>query len=276
MTNQIAKIDESEFPLSSCRPFEFAGVHSGRKLPGIDIDITVYSDVDVHQIEKLIKKDTVRVQDPFTARQYEATLTKRSSSYQAGNPARRYHFEVKELDEAKQFTLLDIEGHRFHVSKNIEDLHGKVIGMHILLRLSSDEYVQFHSLRKQGSVAIQRIGIDESPIVMRFGGAQYWSLHKEDSQEFYKQIVRFYPIDFPPSELDIALGHVQAAQSQMILALTARYEALVKMLIESGQLSRENGEALISSEWQGLIDSEREIMLRSRLTKVADAELELN
>ena len=276
MTDKMAKIDEIEFPLSSCSPFEFAGVHSGKELPGIDIDITVYSDVDVHQVEELLKKDTVRVQDPFTARQYEATLTTRSSGYQEGNPARWYHFEVKELDEAKQFTLLEIEGHRFHVLKNTEDLHHEVIGMHILIRLSSDEFVQFHSLLKPGPVAIQRIGIDESPIVRRFGGAQYWSSHKEDSQEFYKQIVRFYPIDSPTGKMDIASGHEQIAQSQMILALSARYEALVKMLIESGQISRENGKALMSGEWQELIDDEREVMLRSRLTEVKDAELELD
>ena len=276
MTDKIAKIDEIEFPLSSCSPFEFAGVHSGRELPGIDIDITVYSDVDFHQVEELLQKDTVGVQDPFTARQYKATLTKKSSGYQEGNPARWYRFEVKELDEAKRFAQVEIEGQRFHVLRNIEDFHHEVIGIHILLRLSPDEFVQFHSLLKPGPVEIQRIGIDESPIVRRFGGAQYWSSHKEDSQEFYKQIVRFYPIDSSTGRVGIASGHEQIAQSQMILALSARYEALVRMLMESGQLSQENGEALMSGEWQGLIDDEREVMLRSRLTEVRDAHLELD
>ena len=276
MTEKIVKIDEIEFPLSSCKPFEFAGVHSRRSLPGIDIDITVYSDVDVHQVEELLKKDTVGVQDPFAERKYKATLSKKSSGYQEGNPARWYRFEVKELDEAKRFVQLDIEGQRFHVLRNIEDFRHEVIGIHILLRLSPDEFVQFHSLLKPGPVPVQRIGIDESPIVRRFGGAQYWSLHKENSQEFYKQIVRFYPIDSPTGRVGIASGHEQIAQSQMILALVARYEALVRMLMESDQLSRENGEALISGEWQGLIDDERRVMLRSRLTEVRDAELELD
>ena len=159
--------------------------------------------------------------------------------------------------------------------KNVEDLHDGKIGMYILLRLSPDEFLKCRGLLKPGPVEIQRIGIDENPIIRRFGGAQYWSSHNEDSQEFYKHIVRFYPIDAPPSRVSIASGHKQIAQTKMILALSARYEALVKMLTESGQITQENGMALMAEEWQRLIDDEREVLLRSRLHEVQDAELEL-
>ena len=223
----------------------------------------------------MLKKNTVIVDDPFADRQYEATLARRSYSYQEGRPERRFHFKVKELDKAKQFKLLEIEGHRFHVLKNVEDLHDELIGMHILLRLSPDEFLQFRGLVKPGPVEIQRMGIDESPIIRCFGGAQHWSSHSEGSQEFYKHIVRFYPIDSSASRVNIASGHQQIAQSKMILALSARYEALVKELTENGQITQENSMAFMAEEWQGLIDDEREMILRSKLKEVHDAELEL-
>ena len=275
MPGQTIRIDETEFPLSSGNPFEFASVHSGTDLSGVQMDITVYSDVDARHIEDLIKKDKVTVEDPFANRQYEATLTRKSFGYQEGNPEKWYRFEVKELDEAPEFTLLEIEGQPFHVLRNIQDLHDEVIGMHILVRLSSDEFVQFRGLLELGQVAIQRIGIDQSPITRRFGGAQYWSSHREGSQEVYKHIVRFYPADSPGSGVNIATGHEQRGQSEMILALCARYEALLEASIENGQISRASGEALMHENWRGLVDDERRILLRARLSKVHDAEAEL-
>ena len=106
MTNKAIRIDETVFALSSGSPFEFTGVHSGRDLSGIDLNITAYTDIETRQIEELLKKDTVTVDDPFADRQYEAALVRRSSSYQEGRPERWFHFEVKELDKAKQFKLL--------------------------------------------------------------------------------------------------------------------------------------------------------------------------
>ena len=126
-----------------------------------------------------------------------------------------------------------------------------------------------------GAIKIRRIGIDDTPIVQRFGGALYWSSHKEGDLRFYKQIVRFYPTDFPPREIDFASGHEQRAQARMILALSARYEALVELLIESGQISRESGNALMCEEWRSLIDQQRTAMLGAKLREVDDAEPQL-
>ena len=90
-------IDETEFTLSSGSPFEFMGVHSGKSSSGIELNVTAYSDVEAQQIEKLLGKEVVLVQDPFSDREYEATLNRRSSGYQEGSPEKWYHFEVKEL-----------------------------------------------------------------------------------------------------------------------------------------------------------------------------------
>ena len=276
MQERTIGIGGTEFALSSGSPFEFEGVHSGRDLSGIDLNIAAYTDVEAHQVEELLKKDTVEVEDPFTDRKYEAILTRKSSSCQEGRSERWYHFEVKELDEAPRFTQLEIEGHSFHVLRNTETLYEDVIGIHILLRLSPEEFLKFHTLLELDSIKIRRLGIDDSPIVRRFGGALYWSSHEEESQKYYKQIVRLFPTDDPPKRIGIALGRDKIAQSRMILALSARYEALVKMLVENGQICRESGEKLMSDEWRSLIEDERRVMLRSKLTEIDDAELELD
>ena len=269
-------IDETEFTLSSGSPFEFMGVHSGKSSSGIELNVTAYSDVEAQQIEKLLGKEVVLVQDPFSDREYEATLNRRSSGYQEGRPEKWYHFEVKELDEATRFGQLELEGNSFHVLKNTETMHKDVIGIHILLRLSPEEFLKVQRLLELDSVKIRRLGIDEIPLVCRLGGALYWSVHGEGSQKYYKQIVRFFPIDDLPGKAAISLGRGKAAQSGMILALSARYEALVKRLVENGQISQQSGEELMSEEWESLIGDERRVMLQSQLTEVDDAEPELD
>ena len=269
-------IDQTKLPPSVGNPFLFDGVHSGGQLSGIEVEIAVYSDEDNRTIEAIFKKDSVTVDDPFTNRQYEATSHRKSSAYHEGRLGTTYRFEVKELDEAPQFEQLGIEGHTFAVLRNSETLDKKAIAQNMLLRLSPEEFQIFQSLIKPGAITIQRLGIDESPIARRFGGALYWSLHEEGSERFYKQIARFYPTDFPRARLSVASGIEQLAQSRMIFALTARYEALVKTLIENGHIGQESGETLMADEWRNLIDDERAVMMRSKLREVEDADLELD
>ena len=276
MQGKTIGIGGTEFTLSSGSPFAFEGVHSGRELSGIDLNITAYTEAEGQQVEDLLKRDTVEVDDPFTNRKYEAILSRKSSSYQEGRREKWYHFEVRELDEAPTFAQLEIEGHSFNVLRNVESLYDDVIGIHVLLRLSPEEFLTVHHLLELGSVMIRRVGIDASPIARRFGGALYWSSHEEESQKYHKQIVRFFPVDDPPSKTGISLQRDQIAQSRIILALSARYEALVRVLVEDGQISQESGERLMSDEWQSLIEDERRVMLRSKLTEIDDAELELD
>ena len=269
-------IDGLCFSMESGTPFQYAGIHSGVDLSGIDIEVTAYSDEDISSIKELLQRDKVNVIDPFAGRTYDATIRRKSDSYTVGQPGRRYNFEVKELDEAKQFDTLEIEGNRFQVIRSVEKLHDDVIGLYALLHLSQEDFDKFHSLLlKPGPFQVRRLGIDENPIVRRFGGALYWSAHHEGPLKIYKQIVRFFPTDFPGSKFVVAPGQEHFNQSRMLVALSARFEALVGMLVDNGQLSRENGESLISEEWGVLINEEREASIRSQLTEVKDAELEL-
>ena len=275
--NNSIKIDDIQVGASAGRPFAFDGVHSGKTLSGIDMEITVDTDADIQTIEELLKKDTVTVEDPFADRQYEATVARKSSGYQEGRPERWYQFEMKELDEPIPFELLEVEGHTFTVIRNTEELHkDDVIGIYVLLRLSPEGFREFQHLLSLSQINIRRIEIDESPIVRQFGGALYWSSHEEEAERFYKQIARFFPVDPEPSRVGLSLQIEQVAQSRMILALHARYEALVNILVEKRQLTQEDGEALMSEDWKELISDEREVMIRSKFTEVSDAELELD
>ena len=275
--NSSIKIGDIQVRASAGRPFVFDGIHSGTELSGIEMEVTVHSDTDIRSIEELLKKDTVSVEDPFVARKYEATLVRNSSGYQAGRPERWYRFEVKEVDEVIPFESLEIEGRTFDVIRNTEKLHDDdVIGLYVLLRLLAEEFRDFQSLLRLSRINIRRKGIDDSPIVRRFGGALYWSSHEEGSQRFYKQIARFFPVDPEPSGKRISLMNEQIAQSRMLMALSARFEALVKVFVENGQLTQESGDSLLSENWKELISDERAIMIHSHLTEVNDAELELD
>ena len=277
MPDDVIEIDDLKFGLSEGSPFEYDGVHAIGVLSGIQLRFTVYSEADVQVIDDLLKKDTVRVNDPFVSRVYQGKLRRKSSSYQRGVPGKRYNIEVKELDEAPAFEELEIEGQPFSVIVNKESSDRKgVIGLHILLRLSSDEFQKLHNIFQKGSpLEIRRIGIDQAPFAQSLRGVLYWSQHQEKDENFYKQIVNFYPADSEPLRLDIAVGTIQRAHSRMILALSARFERLVGMLVDTGQITSEASKLLLAEDWQALIDDERNLILRSQLTEVEDAELEL-
>ena len=271
----MIKLDDVKFQDSAGAPFEYEGIHSGSRLAGMSMNVTVFTEDDISLVDGLIANSTVTVEDPFVGRSYQATLTRQSSSHTQGRPERRYHLEVKEVDEAPAFEVLEIEGHSFPVLRNRESDDGDVIGIHILLRLTQEEFEKLQDLMKAGPIALRRIGIDDSPISRRLGGAIYWSSHQENSQTFYKQIVRFYPEEHSPGRLSIASGQEQQALAEMVIALTARYEALLEILAESGHISKDNVDRLMTDDWRGLTEDARRILLVSKLTEVEDADLEL-
>ena len=274
MPGNVIRIDEIEIPDSNGRPLAFEGIHSGAELSGIELEITVYAEEDIQNMQQLFNSNTVTVEDPFVGREYEARLHKRSSGYQEGDPERWYNFEVRELDKPIAFELLEIEGHTFTVLKNTEEGDDvNDIGIYVLLRLSPQEFREFQGLLRLPQVSIRRIGIDKDPIDRRFGAALYWSSHEEGSQRFHKQIARFFPIDSEPSKVSILLDAERVTTARAIVELHARYEALVGTLVDKGQLTDEEGSKLISQDWKELVNAEREDIIRSKLTEVRDAEL---
>ena len=257
-------------------PSTYTGVHSGTELAVCDLEVILYAHDDITRIEELLNKRAVTVEDGFVGRQYEANLTITLTSYQSDRPGKTFQFEVKEMDIAKQFERLELEGQPFEVMKSIETFNDDIVGIHVLLRLSADEFQEFHRLLKPGPINIRRIGIDEAPIVQRFGGALYWSLDQESYPITYKQIVNLYPDDDLDYLSTMASGHTQKALSDMVLALSARYEALLALLVANGQLSQEHAEWLKDETWDQLVSNDRQVMIRSQLEQIGDAELDFD
>ena len=194
----FVEIDGSTMRFSRCDAFEYKGSHSGETRRGMEMVFTSYSNSDNEQIEALLRnREVVTVADPVARRKYEAKIDRSwSSSYQEGRPTKSYQFTLREIDRAKAFPSLQIEGETFAVLRNTETDRGDggVIA-HVLLRLSPEEFETFHSLIKPGTVQILRQGVDDEPVERRFGRVASWSRHEEDSQTYYKQVVNFYDLE---------------------------------------------------------------------------------
>ena len=276
MPDRKIKIDGLDIPFTGARPSDYVGVHSGAELCAWELEVPLYAQDDITYMEELLNKRTVTVVDDFAGRQYQATLAVTLTSHQSGRPGKFYQLEVKEVDPVRPFEMLEIEGQYFQVIRNTETFDDEVIGIHVLLGLSSDEFLSFHKLLKPGPIQIRRIGIDEAPITQRLGGALYWSLDKDSSPLTYKQIVNLFPAEDVPARLAIAAAQDQSALAAMVLALSARCEALLNLLVDSGYLSQENAERLKEEPWDKLVDTDRQATIRSKLREIDDAELDFD
>ena len=276
MPDRNIKIDGLDIPFSVARPSDYIGVHSGTELRGWEIEATLFQQDDITHLEELLEKRRGTVEDGFAGRRYQATLTLKSSSYQSGRPGKFYRFEVKELDSVKTFEVLEIEGQSFRVIRNTETFRDEVIGIHALLSLSSEEFQSFHRLVKPGPIQIRRVDIDEGSVTQRFGGGLYWSLDKESSPLTYKQVISLFPADHSPNRRPIASAQDLSALSSVVLDLSARYEALLDILVGSGHLGQENAERLREETRDNLADTDRRAVIRSRLREVDDAEADFD
>lgn len=268
-------IDGIRFAASSGVPFSFDGVFSKQKLSGIELSFTVYGAQDQEEIDGLLRKDKVTVEDPFTGQNYEATTFMRSNSFQVGKEEKSYVVELKQIDSIPPFDIVEIEGTTFQVLQYKESITSDKVGRHALLRLSKEEFERFRKLLEMPSVKFRRIGVDDVPLELRFGSSMYWSQHtEEDSKEYIKQIARLFPLDSEPSKLNLASGTTQAALARMVISLHARFELLVQQLATNNAISDETQSGLLGSGWKDLFPKEKINELCDGLEQVGDAEKE--
>lgn len=268
------RIDNVAFDFSQMEPFTFKGVLSGKELRGMELVFTSHSQSESEQIETLIKKKgTVVVSDPAGS-QYKGKIDRQwSNIHQGGRTARRYQFTIREIDQAKPFDSLRIEGNTFTVLRNAETTtSGGEVGIHVLLRLSPEEFATFLPLLKPGPVQILRVGVDENPVERRFGAIIDWSYHKDDSGDYYKQAVNFYDVELSPSGLDLARGQEHRALSEMVVALTVRFHALLDALVDGGLINAEQATTIRQEQWRDLADEHHRYMIWAQTNKVEDAE----
>lgn len=278
MPKNFITINDIKLKTSVGRPITFQGKHSGTTLAGIDLDFPVYDQENIEEMEKLLKLDTVQVDDPFVNRTYKASVRIISSSYQEGRQERQYEAEIRELDTWPKFSILEIDRHKFSVLKYKETEHeDDVIGRYALLRLSKDQFGKLQELFKNKTVQIRRIDVDKKSITMKFMGMEFWSEHKEGRKAYYKQIVRLFPSDYlPKHKLNLATFTELTSLAILVMSLSIRLEALINELVKNNILTGKKRDMLLQENWKKLLDKARkkEILKETnlQLCKVFDAE----
>ena len=282
MPKNFITINDVKLNTSAGRPMTFQGKHSGTTLSGIDLDFSVYGQENIKKMEKLLKFDTVQVDDSLVSRTYKASLRLISWSYQEGRQERHYKAEIRELDTWPKFNILEIDGHKLSVLKYKEsEQEDDVIGRYALLRLSKNQFGKLQEIFKHKTIQIRRINVDEKPITMKFMGKTYWSEHKEGRKTYYKQIIRLFPHDYLPKyKLNMATGTELISLTILVMSLSIRLEALINELAQNNILSDKKRDMLLQKNWKKLLDNTRkkEIVEETdlQLHKVLDAEEEFD
>lgn len=276
MEESYINVEGIKFPVNSGVPFSFDGVFSSQNLSGIKLSFTVFGSRKEEEVENLLKKEKVTVEDPFVGQTYEASTWMWSTSFQAGEEGKSYVIELKQIDVIPPFDMVEIEGTTFQVLQYEESITSDKVCRQGLLKLSKEELEQFHKLSQRSPIKFRRMGIDEVPLELRFGARMYWSQHTEDNgKEYFKQIMRLFPPDLEPSRLNLASGTTQVAIANMLISLHARFELLVQQLATNKAISEEIQSALLTSGWKDLFPNEKINQLYYGLEQVQDAEKEL-
>ncbi len=272
MTFQQIRVNNFPFHPSFGSPVSFQGKFSGKTLAGIDVEFHIEGSGYKSEVDALLSQEIVTVEDPFVNRSYRASIRQLSHSNFNGRAA-NYLFELREVDMTPEFKVLEIDGYQYPVVRYVEsDLGVQGVGRETLLHLSREQFEEIQSLFKPGPILVRRIGVDEEPLTVRFGGGMYWSQHEEGSNIYYKQIVYLVPINIPQLRFTPALGKEQEALVRMICSLTARFEALVYELAQYNVISPERRSALLGDDWKALLDTQRISEIIRQTTRVHDAD----
>lgn len=274
MEQKFIGINDFEMNAVAGLAFSFDGVFSGKKLAGIKLDFRVYGADQEDKIEELLQKERVTVKDPFIQRTYESSIRMLSSSFQEGKDEKSYVIELREIDSLPKFDFIEINDNRFNIISYKEELLSDAIGRYALLRLSKDHFDQLSRMLREPTIKFKRIGVDDKPFELRFGGGMYWSQHSDHEGEYFKRIVSFFPPDLKESNLNLATGNIQSAMAHMLISLSLRFELLVKELATSQVISDEKKESLLSSHWKESVPIKQIDELYDKLELVEDAEKE--
>jgi len=282
MPKNFITINDVKLNISTGCPITLQGKHSGTTLAGIDLDFSVYGQENIEKMEKLLKLDTIQVDDPFVNRIYKASVRLIFSSYQEGEQERRYKAEIRELDTWPKFSILEIDRNKFSVLKYKEsECENDVIGRHALLRLSKDQFGKLQGLFKNKTVQIRRIDIDKKSITMKFTGVEYWSEHKEKGRIYYKQHINLFPPDYVPKyKLNVASGIIFNSLVIHVFSLSIRLEALINELVKNKIITDKKRSTLLNKNWKKLLDKDRKEEIfdetNLQLYNVLDAEEEFD
>ena len=278
MGDNVIVVGGVRLPRGTGTPVTFQGVHSGKLLAGIDVQVTAVGQGDRALVEGLFTPDPVAVDDPFAVRSYHARVRQVSNSYTEGRPERHYVFEVREEDTMPEVTTLEIEGHAFTVTQyHEEEARDGIFIRSALLRLNDAQLGELRGLLRPGTFRFKRVDVDAAPLIARYGGALYWSRHDDEGDVYYKHIVRFISSEKDDTKKRAGLASSTEVESltHMVRALQARFLALVDDLAASNAISNARRETLLGPDWTALLDEARMAEIGWQTTQVPDAEDEL-
>jgi hypothetical protein len=180
---------------------------------------------------------------------------------------------VREIDEAPHVEELELNGVRFPVVRYTEELTtDNAVVRRAVLRVTEEQFSRCRELLEFQKVSVRRIGVDASPLSLRFGGAAYWSRHDEGGTTCFKQLIHLFPTDLPYSKLDLVTHKDLTPVSAMLVALYSRFEALLDELVDDKTITEEIRTKILGSNWKDLVPEARIDAHIDELQRAHDAE----
>lgn len=267
----MIKIDEHEIRQELGEPTSVQGVFSNSSLSGIRLNLQDLPAGGQAIIEDLTFRDVVHVQDPFSGKEYQASVRQTSSSFTVGQDTKSYVLDISELDTWPNVEELEIEGNIFSVIQYEEFITDGEVGRKAVLRLNHDQFKSLRSLLSRSELSVRRVDVDDEPLKLRFGARMFWSEHEEDGEKYWKHIVRLYQIGKQSSYLDMASDVVQQNLSALVIQMSSRLNLLISILSESNAITEETKEVLLGKGWKSKVDESELNLAWDRLEQVRDA-----
>lgn len=229
--SNVVYLNDFEVAIRNCSPLCFDGVLSNRELAGLEVNFSNLRNEDYENIKVKLFTNDLKVKDPFSNREYQATIIERQSSFTVGSDLKSVRYEIKEIDAGPDFEQIELDSLIFDLivySEYIFD--SNKVGRECLLKIPYDKFDSFKELLVNDSLKVRRIGVDDEPLILRFGSQFFWSEHSENDEIFYKQIVRLFDCDLQPSKNTVSSTVIQGNAYRMIADLTSRLDSLIKVL----------------------------------------------
>lgn len=270
----MIKINEVDVQQRLGDPFSFEGIFSNQLLSGINLNLPNIFSAEQRLIESIIDEGTVNVSDPFSGREYRATIRMVSSSFTVGQDTKSYTLELKEVDSWVHISEIEIEGEVFPVIKYDEFLTHDDIGRKAVLRLDKKQFISIRSMLLKHELSVRRVGVDNEPLKLRFGSKLFWSKHDEEGSEFWKHIIRLYPVGSEGSGIDVASAIIQQNLSAIVVELSSKLNVLINALAETKAISDELKAEILGNAWKEKVNESDFNAIWDSLEQVIDAELD--
>jgi hypothetical protein len=219
----------------------------------------------------LTSRGVVHVKDPFSGKEYQASIRQASSRFTVGQETKSYVLDISELDTWPNVEKLEIEGKIFSVIQYKEFITDNEVGRKAVLRLDHDQLQSLRSLMSRPELSVRRVDVDDEPLKLRFGAHMFWSEHEENGEKYWKHIVRLYPVGRQSLSLDIASNVVQQNLSALVIQLSSRLNLLISSLAVSNAITEETKEELLGNDWKSKVDEPEWNLAWDRLEQVRDA-----